>query len=194
MLPQVVLPDPVMRVRESLARNIHEVWAKNKIEAGYSYAEVSWLSLSESCSEQAIPFDAHVACSKVRDDNLKQTPLLKPFEDLSEGEQRYDYSMALETLSTLVALGYQISFREGNAAPLQFMELSPERYLQPNGYLPRPLNLEGVILSERLTDLVEKLAENAHNVWAASRIKEGWTYGTASVSSAPPTGVGCYCP
>ena len=41
LLRQVALPDPVMRVRESLARNIHEVWAKNKIEAGYSYAEVS---------------------------------------------------------------------------------------------------------------------------------------------------------
>ena len=97
--------------------------------------------------------------------------------------------MALETLSTVVALGYQISFREGNHTPLQFMELSPERYLQPNGYLPRPVDLEGVILGERLTDLIEKLAENAHNVWAASRIKEGWTYGTASVSSAPPTGL-----
>ena len=30
--------------------------------------------------------------------------------------------------------------------------------------------------------LVERLAENAHNVWAAGRIKEGWTFGKASVS------------
>ncbi len=39
----VSLPDPLLRcgLKDRLAENIHEVWAKNKIEAGYTYAEVS---------------------------------------------------------------------------------------------------------------------------------------------------------
>lgn len=38
----VSLPDPLLRsgIKDLLAENIHEVWAKNKVEAGYTYAEV----------------------------------------------------------------------------------------------------------------------------------------------------------
>ena len=38
----VSLPDPVKRsgLQDRLAMNIHELWSKNKIEAGYSYGEV----------------------------------------------------------------------------------------------------------------------------------------------------------
>lgn len=41
----ITLPDSISSVgggmRDILAENIHEVWAKNKIEAGFSYNEVS---------------------------------------------------------------------------------------------------------------------------------------------------------
>ena len=36
----VSLPDPLYTIRDQLAHNLHEVWAKNKIEAGFSFAEV----------------------------------------------------------------------------------------------------------------------------------------------------------
>lgn len=44
-------------------------------------------------------------------------------------------------------------------------------------YKPRPVNLDGVSLTGDLFDLREAIAENAHDVWAAARINEGWTYG-----------------
>ena len=44
-------------------------------------------------------------------------------------------------------------------------------------YEPRPLNLEDVPLTEDLQELQEAIAENAHEVWAAARKAEGWTYG-----------------
>lgn len=115
-------------------------------------------------------------------DDRKHNPCLKAFEDLSEGERRYDYDMALETLSTLVALGYQISSNDEGQSPVAYMDLPPEKYELSNGYLPCPLNLESVTLDPALLQLVEKLAENAHNIWAASRIREGWSYGKATVS------------
>ena len=49
-------------------------------------------------------------------------------------------------------------------------------YLQSNGYKPTPLDLTGVLLNEKMKELVEHLAENTHRVWAAERIRQGWTY------------------
>ncbi len=44
-------------------------------------------------------------------------------------------------------------------------------------YIPTPMNTEDVQLAEELTVLVEAMAKNVHDVWAQSRIAQGWTYG-----------------
>ncbi len=44
-------------------------------------------------------------------------------------------------------------------------------------YEPKPIDTSDVFLPEELIALTEKIAENVHNVWAAGRIAEGWTYG-----------------
>lgn len=44
-------------------------------------------------------------------------------------------------------------------------------------YEPHPVKLENIIIDEDLEELQEAIAENAHEVWAEARIKEGWTYG-----------------
>ena len=44
-------------------------------------------------------------------------------------------------------------------------------------YKPNPADTSKVILSDDLLELTEKIAENVHDVWAAGRIKEGWSYG-----------------
>lgn len=44
-------------------------------------------------------------------------------------------------------------------------------------YEPKPIDTSDVILPEELLALTEKIAENVHEVWAAGRISEGWTYG-----------------
>ena len=108
---------------------------------------------------------------------------MKPFEELSEEERFYDYNMATQTLATLVVLGYQISTSDSKSlSHIAYQELPPEKYQMSNGYTPQPLNLDGVEVSDSLNQLVEKLAENAHNVWAVGRIQQGWTYGKANVS------------
>lgn len=53
-----------------------------------------------------------------------------------------------------------------------------------NGYKPAPLDLSDVKLLPPQEILVDKLAENAHNVWAKDRIKQGWTYGIQQVRGA----------
>lgn len=44
-------------------------------------------------------------------------------------------------------------------------------------YSPNPIDTSGITLSPELTALLEKLAENTHDTWAARRIEEGWRYG-----------------
>lgn len=44
-------------------------------------------------------------------------------------------------------------------------------------YTPHPVDLGDIELTPQLEQLREAIAENAHEVWAVGRIKEGWTYG-----------------
>lgn len=44
-------------------------------------------------------------------------------------------------------------------------------------YIPQPIDTSDVELPEELKPLVEEMAKNVHEVWAETRIKQGWTYG-----------------
>jgi len=46
-------------------------------------------------------------------------------------------------------------------------------------YTPNPADTSGIFLDRDLEDLVEYLAKNTHENWAAIRIRQGWRYGTA---------------
>ena len=45
-------------------------------------------------------------------------------------------------------------------------------------YRPRPIDTSQVTLDERQQILVERLASNAHDVWAQKRLAEGWRLGS----------------
>lgn len=44
-------------------------------------------------------------------------------------------------------------------------------------YIPSPADTSHVELPDELLELAERIAENVHDVWARSRMTEGWTYG-----------------
>ncbi|MBE6192504.1 MAG: Ryanodine receptor Ryr [Rikenellaceae bacterium] len=44
-------------------------------------------------------------------------------------------------------------------------------------YTPKPADLSDVNLPAELEPLIEQMAKNVHDVWAQSRINDGWTYG-----------------
>lgn len=47
-----------------------------------------------------------------------------------------------------------------------------------NNYIPQPIDASNVQLPKELDVLVEAMAKNVHEVWAQTRISQGWTYGT----------------
>ena len=49
--------------------------------------------------------------------------------------------------------------------------------MKAKSYIPKPMDTIGIDLPEELKILVEQMSENVHEVWAETRIKQGWTYG-----------------
>ncbi|XP_067007679.2 ryanodine receptor [Anabrus simplex] len=147
----VTLPGYIESIRDRLAENIHEMWAMNKIEAGWVFGER-------------------------RDDVRKVHPCLVQFEKLPPAEKRYDSQLAVQTLKTILALGYYITM-DKPPSRIKNVRLPNEPFLQSNGYKPAPLDLSAITLTPKMEELVDQLAENTHNLWAKERIGQGWTYG-----------------
>ena len=79
----IQLPEELMALAEAISKNVHEVWAKNRMNEGWTYGPV-------------------------RDDQKRQTPCLVPYEDLPEEEKAYDRNTALATLKFIVAKVFEI--------------------------------------------------------------------------------------
>ena len=45
-------------------------------------------------------------------------------------------------------------------------------------YTPQPIDTSDVELPKELEALVEQMSKNVHEVWAETRIKQGWKYGS----------------
>lgn len=80
----IQLPEELNTLIEQMSKNVHDVWAKNRIEQGWTYGEK-------------------------RSDELKQHPCLIPYEELPEVEKDYDRDTALGTLKLILKLGFKIS-------------------------------------------------------------------------------------
>jgi hypothetical protein len=81
---RVRLPSSLLPLLEKLTENAHEVWAKKRIKAGWTYGPQ-------------------------RDDKNKTHPCLVPYNELPESEKAYDRKMAAEALKAAILLGYKIS-------------------------------------------------------------------------------------
>lgn len=79
----VVLPQEILSFGEIIAKNVHDVWSQNRIKEGWTYGPE-------------------------RNDALKQTPCLVPYEQLPEEEKAYDRNTAFDTLKLIYKLGYKI--------------------------------------------------------------------------------------
>lgn len=44
-------------------------------------------------------------------------------------------------------------------------------------YVPNPVDTTDVKLTTELESLVEEMAKNVHEVWAQTRISQGWSFG-----------------
>lgn len=86
----VELPPGLGALVERLAENNHSHWARQRLEAGWSYGPR-------------------------RDDVRKTHPDLVPYGDLPDDEKEYDRTSVVETLKVILELGYEIVPRPTDA-------------------------------------------------------------------------------
>ena len=79
----VQLPEELMALAEAISKNVHEVWAQNRMNEGWTYGPK-------------------------RDDAKLETPDMVPYAQLPESEKQYDRIMAEDTIKLLMTLGYKI--------------------------------------------------------------------------------------
>lgn len=79
----VELSEELKQLVEKLARNVHDNWAKGRLNDGWTYGPK-------------------------RDDVLKHHPCLIEFDELPESEKEYDRNTAIETLKLILKLGWTI--------------------------------------------------------------------------------------
>ena len=86
-LSDVNLNEELNELREAIAKNVHDVWAKERLAQGWSYGPQ-------------------------RDDAKKETPCMVEYAELPDSEKRFDREVAMNTLKLVVKLGYDIVRRE----------------------------------------------------------------------------------
>lgn len=86
-LSSVDLPESLIQLSERIAENVHEVWAKARMDEGWTY-------------------------SGKRDDIHKKHPCLVPYDELPEEEKEYDRNTAMNTIKMVKKLGFRIEREE----------------------------------------------------------------------------------
>ncbi len=79
---KVQLTDEIIRLTELFAANAHDVWAQQRVLEGWTFGPE-------------------------RNDDRKEHPYLVSYEELPESEKEYDRKTSLETVKTLISLGYK---------------------------------------------------------------------------------------
>ena len=82
-LSSVDLPESLIQLSERIAENVHEVWAKARMDEGWTYGEK-------------------------REDIHKKHPCLVPYDELPEEEKEYDRNTAMNTIKMVKKLGFRI--------------------------------------------------------------------------------------
>ena len=80
----IQLPEKLNTLLEAMAKNVHEIWAQERMNQGWTYGEK-------------------------RDDAKKHHPCLVAYEDLPDEEKVYDRNTSVETLKLILKLGYKIN-------------------------------------------------------------------------------------
>ena len=58
-------------------------------------------------------------------------------------------------------------------------------------YKPKIVDTSSIKLPEQLMLLAEQMAENVHEIWAATRIEQGWIYGPSATTASSTTLAWC---
>ncbi len=83
VVDDIELDEDLLELREAIAENAHDVWARQRMNEGWTYGPQ-------------------------RDDEKMHHPDLIPYAQLTECEKEYDRQMAFNTIKLVIKLGYDL--------------------------------------------------------------------------------------
>lgn len=86
-LDNIELPTTLSPLIEQIAENVHDVWAKSRLDEGWTFGNE-------------------------RNDKKKTHPCLVPYKQLPEIEKNYDRNTVINSIKLIIKLGYQITLKE----------------------------------------------------------------------------------
>ena len=138
---------------QRFSEHYHDAWASRKMDSGWVY------------NEQWNP-------------NTKTHPRLKPYHLLSEREKDRYKEPIRDAIKALLALSFKIEQSEGTSSGGTLSRQSSRAEMQQQqatsiaDYNPQPVDMANLTLSREMQNMAERLAENAHDIWAKSTKEE----------------------
>uniref|UniRef100_A0A0R3WJP3 B30.2/SPRY domain-containing protein n=1 Tax=Hydatigena taeniaeformis TaxID=6205 RepID=A0A0R3WJP3_HYDTA len=150
---QIKLPAALSILVDQFAKHCHDSWAQELVDQGYVYG----LTLDEA---------------------RRTHPNIRSYHSLSQRDQMRYIQPVTETLRAMLALGWTIDPSgvchedDGTGLGLRRRQFIHSQTESPQGYIPAPKDLHGVNVTRELIDLAERLADNAHQIWAKQKMEE----------------------
>ncbi|XP_014664675.1 PREDICTED: ryanodine receptor-like [Priapulus caudatus] len=160
---RVQLPPAISDFVNRFAEQYHDAWASRKLERGWTHA------------------DSYVPEKRLH-------PRLKPFDLLTDYDRRMYREPIEASLRAMLANGWSIASgggaaaREAGAAGTAAAATGRRRssmqaaksmgFDAVHGYSPKPVDMTNLSLTKEMQALAERLAENAHDIWARKTIDD----------------------
>nr|6J6O_A Chain A, Ryanodine receptor [Plutella xylostella] len=155
----VALNNDLNTIVQKFSEHYHDAWASRKIENSWVYGE-NW------------------------SDSQKAHPRLKPYNMLNDYEKERYKEPVRESLKALLAIGWSVEHSEvdipsTNRSSMRRQSKSGGRPVDvvtdsatPFNYNPHPVDMTNLTLSREMQNMAERLAENAHDIWAKKKKEE----------------------
>ncbi len=135
------LPTELEHLTERLAANVHQHWMQQRIADGWRPGPK-------------------------RNDDAKETPLLVPYEELSEEEKLYDRITAMETVKAILALGFTVTAPASGGGPGELSEEQLQKW-QCCGSISELLSGRRYVQEQNITD------PRAYRILAQQLLRKG---------------------
>ncbi|GBP39010.1 Ryanodine receptor [Eumeta japonica] len=154
----VALNNDLNTIVQKFSEHYHDAWASRKIENGWVYGE-SW------------------------SDSQKMHPRLKPYNMLNDYEKERYKEPVRESLKALLAIGWSVEHSEVDIPSTNRSSMRRQSKsggtdsATPFNYNPHPVDMTNLTLSREMQNMAERLADNAHDIWAKKKKEELITNG-----------------
>ncbi|XP_033127881.1 ryanodine receptor 2-like [Anneissia japonica] len=141
---KIHLNENLLSFRDRFAEFLHDTWSLEKFEHGWTFDEVT------------NPMMQHHA-------------MLRPYRNLTTKEKDQYRDAIKESLKAIHAWGWTIersSSDQNKQLRRRLSKTSLGVVESPHGYNPRPIDMSNITLTRDMQNMAERLAENAHDLWA----------------------------